>query len=413
MKTISRIALGISLALASGSVAFAPAVAKKSEAQQMNLSPDVVPDLQAAQEALGKKDFATVQAKVTAAEAKAKTPDDHFQIGIMKFNLGNQTQNTQLQAEGADEAIASGRATPDQAKQLYNIEGVMAYNSHNMAKAEAAFTKLVELDPTNADNINLLVETKIQNHKLGEALALVNKAIDAKKAAGQPVPETLYQRGLAIADDPSARAMIQPASVDDMAIGLVTAYPTPDNWRSALTVFRDIHKLDPSANLDVMRLARAAHALKGESDYNEYQQGALNRGLPGEAKSLIDEGGASHAIDTSKPVFRDARTSEAQIAKDKASLPASEKQARAAPTGKYAATTADAYFSYGQYPQAVALYRVALQKGGVDAAEVNTHLGIALAKAGDKAGAQQAFAQVTGPRAAIAKLWTVWLNQGG
>jgi len=53
---------------------------------------------------------------------------------------------------------------------------------------------------------------------------------------------------------------------------------------------------------------------------------------------------------------------------------------------------------------------VALQKGGVDADEVNTHLGIALAKSGDKAGAKAAFDAVKGaPRAGIAGLWNAYL----
>ena len=59
------------------------------------------------------------------------------------------------------------------------------------------------------------------------------------------------------------------------------------------------------------------------------------------------------------------------------------------------------------------MYRQALSKGGVDKDEVNTHLGIALARSGDKAGAQTAFAAVTTePRAGIASLWTTWLQAG-
>ena len=53
----------------------------------------------------------------------------------------------------------------------------------------------------------------------------------------------------------------------------------------------------------------------------------------------------------------------------------------------------------------------ALQKGGVNADAVNTHLGIALAASGDKAGAKTAFGAVTtGTRGEIAGLWTFWLD---
>ena len=76
-----------------------------------------------------------------------------------------------------------------------------------------------------------------------------------------------------------------------------------------------------------------------------------------------------------------------------------------------AAQTAEAYLSQGNYAKAAELYRTALSKGGVNADEVNTRLGIALANGGDKAGAQAAFAAVKGqPRADIAALWTTWIN---
>ena len=41
----------------------------------------------------------------------------------------------------------------------------------------------------------------------------------------------------------------------------------------------------------------------------------------------------------------------------------------------------------------------------------NLHIGMALARAGDKAGATAALNAVTGPRAEIAKFWLAYLNQ--
>ncbi len=78
-----------------------------------------------------------------------------------------------------------------------------------------------------------------------------------------------------------------------------------------------------------------------------------------------------------------------------------------------AASTADVYLGQGTYAKAAELYRTALTKGGVNADEVNTRLGIALARSGDKAGAQTAFAAVQGtPRAGIAALWNTWTQVG-
>jgi hypothetical protein len=43
--------------------------------------------------------------------------------------------------------------------------------------------------------------------------------------------------------------------------------------------------------------------------------------------------------------------------------------------------------------------------------DINLHLGIALAKSGDKAGAAAAFGAITSsPRAETAGLWSTWMN---
>jgi hypothetical protein len=70
---------------------------------------------------------------------------------------------------------------------------------------------------------------------------------------------------------------------------------------------------------------------------------------------------------------------------------------------------ADVYAGYRDYAKAADLYRVALQKGGVDANLVNTRLGIALAMGGQRADAEAAFGKVAGVRAPLANLWRAWL----
>src|SRR3546814_5630515 len=99
----------------------------------------------------------------------------------------------------------------------------------------------------------------------------------AKKATNEAVPETWYKRMLAIAYDAKRMDLAVTASLD-----LVSAYPSADNWRDSLIIFRDTGKLDDQATLDLMRLMRAAGAMKGEADYYEYANSAYMKGLPGE-----------------------------------------------------------------------------------------------------------------------------------
>jgi hypothetical protein len=63
------------------------------------------------------------------------------------------------------------------------------------------------------------------------------------------------------------------------------------------------------------------------------------------------------------------------------------------------------------YAKAAELYRQAIGKPGVDPNVANMHLGIALARSGDKAGATTAFNAVTGNLAGIAKYWLIYVKQ--
>jgi predicted Zn-dependent protease len=93
----------------------------------------------------------------------------------------------------------------------------------------------------------------------------------------------------------------------------------------------------------------------------------------------------------------------------RASLPQLAAEAKAGAAARLAVRTADAYYGYGDFAQAAELYRAALTKTGADPNLINLRLGMALARAGDKAGATAALNAVTGPRAELAKFWLVYL----
>jgi Flp pilus assembly protein TadD len=73
----------------------------------------------------------------------------------------------------------------------------------------------------------------------------------------------------------------------------------------------------------------------------------------------------------------------------------------------------DRYYGMGNYAKAAEVYRDVMTKPGADKEVANLHLGMALARAGDKAGATAALNAVTGPRAGIAKYWLLYVQQHG
>lgn len=411
MKSVSRIALGMALALGGASVVAAPAFAQKKEeapqSREFKFSKDERKAMAPVQEAIQAKDFATAKAGLPAAMAAAEGADARYVVGQFQVIIGRETQDTAMQAAGIEAMLASGVAAEADLPALYSNQVALAVNAQQYDKAEAALARWVEAVPNDPNAIAGLAEVKMDLKKPNEAAPLFARAIAAKKAAGEQVPEGWYKRALLIAYD----NQMAPQSVE-YGLALVTAYPTAENWRDALTIYQESGNLDPKTNVDLLRLKRAAKALAGERDYYELAQTLIDSGLPGEGAAVIREGVASRMIDGNKPMFKELLASATgRIADDKASLPGLETKAMAAADGSLALSTANAYLGYGEYAKAAALYRAALQKGSTDANLVNTRLGIALALAGQTAEAEAAFKAVTGPRAQLASYWMLWLSQ--
>jgi hypothetical protein len=413
MKFVSTMALGLALALgATATIGTQPAVAameKKAKPASFNLSKGVREAVAAAQTALAANDTATAGAKLAEAKAAASTPDDNYVIGSLNYDLGRKTNNNAQQLEGIDAMLASGKVDAAQQPNFYLAQGQLAYQAKQMAKAEQAIGQAVQLGVADPNAYALLVEAKNANGKPAEAVETLEGAVAKQKAAGQAVPSEWYGRGLSIAlkakpKDAPTQAKLA-AATSRLAQSWIEAYPTKTNWRDTLIIYRDLNKIEPDQELDLMRLMRTAGALNGERDYMDYVQATYLK-FPAEAKAVLEEGSTAGFVNlkagTGKELYDLVK---GKIAADKASL------SKSAATGRAALGAGDAYLGYGEWANAIEMYRMALSKGGVDANVVNTRLGMALARSGQKDAAKQAFSQVTGPRAGLAKYWTIYLDK--
>ena len=364
-----------------------------------------IADLQAAFNA---GDAAAFAAALTAADRAARNNDDRYYIGQLRLAQAGKSNDDAQKVAAIEALIRSGAASQDELLKYYQVLGGIHYNAKRMDQAAAAFKKVLELQPGNKDAAHNLAVVLQQSGNPEQAAATLEQQIAAAKAAGQPIPEATYKQALAVAYKAKS-----PKSVE-LARDIVAAYPTPENWRNALGIYRELKNPSGDANLDLLRLMRATRSLASERDFYELADGAYSKGLPGETKAVLEEGIAARTINPNKAGFKELLSgARGKVAEDRASLAASEKKAMAASSGTLALNTGDAYFGYGDYAKAAALYRAALQKGGVDSNLVNTRLGMALGMAGQKAEAQTALRAVTGPRAELASYWLIWLTQRG
>jgi tetratricopeptide (TPR) repeat protein len=414
MKTISRIALGFALAVGvAGAGTAVPAFAqdKKADAapepRKYKYSKKAQKLLMEAQTAQQAGDNDTALAKIREVEAIAETPDDRYMANQLKINVAIGKQDNTLLEEGLSKSIEGGQLDAATKLKFQRNLAALAVQRNDLPRAIQVYEQMVAENPSDGELIVALGEMYHRAKRTPDAVKTLRKAIDVQTARGVSVPENWYKRALALAYDGKLAGEVTSSS-----LLLVRNYPTPTNWRDALVIFRDSAGFEDQGNLDVMRLMYDTKALSGERDYFEYAETAHSRGLPGESKKILDEGVAKGVLSPGKLFVKELQgIVTPRVKGDRASLAGLERESRAAANGRLSKATADGYLSYGENAKAVELYRLALQKGGVDAAEVNTRIGIALARSGDKAGAEAAFKAVTsGKRAELAQFWLAHLN---
>jgi tetratricopeptide (TPR) repeat protein len=365
-------------------------------------------EIVALQTAVNAKDAAAIAAALPAAQAKAKTKDDRYVIAKLQLKAAVDANNTDAMAQGVEAVLASGYADPSEVQTLYLGLGKLHYNAKAYDKAGAALDQVMRMDPNNLDAMVVLAETRNAQGRAAEGVGLIQKAIATRIAAGQKPEENWYKRAVKLAID--ANLPVAPAISRDW----VQAYPSAKTWRDVIRIYQTSSQRDDAALIDTMRLARLAGALQGENDYFRYTNTLVTKGFAGEAKAVLDEGFAAKQIDRSRATFSQLYGLASQRSQgDRASLAASATAAKASADAKKAMTTGEAYYGYGDYAQAADLFRAALTKNGVDKDLANLRLGMALAGAGDKAGATAALNAAGGAQADVAKLWLTYLATKG
>lgn len=377
--------------------------ANESAKNKLNISKAAMKPLTELQAAVNANDVANIPAKLAAAQAVAKSTEEKRLVAQLQLQAAVTANDESAQAAAIEALIASGGIEQAKLPTFYLAWGKLQHKQKQYAQAASSFERAMALDPASTDAIILLAEARYSQGQVNPAIALLQQAVRAKTAAGQKADESWYKRAIALAFNANL-----PSSID-LSRQWVAAYPTSANWRDALRVYRKIGGPDSAATLDALRLARATAALEGDADYYMFAENA-EKSSPGEARAVLEEAIAAKRIDPTKPLFKDLVAAlKATKALAQSELPQLATEARAAPAARLAMRVGDAYYGYGDYAKAAELYRAALTKSGADANLVNLHLGMALARGGDKAGASAALKAVGGPQAELAKFWLVYL----
>jgi len=355
------------------------------------------------QDTVKKNDFANVQAKVAAAQAVASTKEDRYLIGKLQLDAALAQKDNAALAAAIDTIAGSGYLDTSKVAGLYMDLGATYYNNKQYAQAQAAYRKALAADPRNVEAPALIGESLFAQGQKAEAAAAFQQAIQARVAAGQKPDENLLKRATVIAYDAGS-----PIAAE-LGRQWVTSYPSPESWRNSIAIYRNLNHPDVQGTLDLLRLMQATGALTVPSDYSLFARASAEQSNYNEAQAVIDAGIAAKVVKPTDPEFRDIIAG--LKTKNKATVADLETAEKTAQNPSAYMRIGDWYYAMGRYAKAGELYRKAIGKPGVDSNIANLHLGMALARAGDKAGATAALNAVSGTRVDIAKFWLAYVNQ--
>ena len=386
----------------------APQPAPKAQQAQEGAKPDIRPSkkamsaIVALQTAVKNKDVANIPAKVAAAQAVAETKEDHYLIGRLQLQAAAEAKDNAAIETALGAISASNYLGAVQLSDLYAALGATYYNSKQYPQAVAAYQKALALNPQNADAAPMVGEALLGAGQKAEAAVAFERLIQARVAAGQKPEEILYKRAVATAYESKS-----PSAVS-IAQQWVAAYPTPGNWSDAIAIYRNLNLGDAELTRDLLRLKQTMGILSGD-EYLSLAGNAIDALTFDEAQAVVDAGIAAKKIDPASASARELiGTLKAKPKSTPAELAAATK---IAVNGKALVRIGDNYAALGDYAHAVEAYKLAMAKPDTDKAVANLHIGMALARSGDKAGATAALNAVTGPRAGIAKYWLLYLAQ--
>jgi len=406
----------MALVLATGAVAGTAAFGTDAHAQRRNrdqaaeaqYSPAFVAVYQPLSEVVNAEggDLSSVRGQLDGVVSAAQNADERNLAGNLLLVAGNKLQDPALQRRGLDMMLQSGKVPAENVGQYQFFLGNLAYNAQDWAASRTALQAAVAAGYTQDNAEGLLAETYFRDNQPQQGIDFISGLVQQKQAAGQPADQQMIRRALQAAYE----ADLAPQATELSAM-LVAAEPTKDNWTSSLQVVNAMNDLDPQAQLDLLRLMMVTDAMTDRREFVTYIEAADVRVMANEVQRVLDKGTQQGIFSPSDEYYAEVkRLADQRAPIDRQEAPGLASEAQSSANGTAAQGAGDVYMSLADYAQAETMYQLALEKGGVDADRNRTRLGIAQALQGKADAAKTTLAQVSGARAPVARMWTVYAD---
>jgi len=373
------------------------------------VSPELAKPLQAAQAAIKEKKYGEALAKLKEADgASKKSPYEESIIEQLRLiaAIGGEEP---AQAAKAYDALGNGGNLPPQQKiQFVQAIAGAYFKSKDYAASATWIGRYFQAGGSDLQMRSLLAQAYYLNNDFANTNKASNEAIDAYEKSGQQAPETLYQLETSAATKQGDKKAYAAALEK-----LTAAYPKPEYWADLVHQVANKPGVSGKLDLDLYRIQDAVGGLANAGQYMEYAELAIQAGLPGEAKAIVDKGYKNNILGTGAEAERHGRLrdmAKRSVDSDQPGLGASETEAGKKADGSSLVSTGMDYYGYGQYDKAISLIQAGIAKGGLkNPDEAKLHLGIVQLAAGKKADAVATWKQIKGGDAVndLARLWLI------
>lgn len=409
MRITSRFALRTWVA----TVALA-ATATLSLAQDA-LRPDVGRPLQAAQELIKSQKYKEALAKVREADGVPnKNANENYMVERMRIAAASGAGDADTAAKSFEALKATGKLpAAEQLRMLESLAGTY-YRAKDYAKTVTWGKRYLAEGGSNAQIRTLVIQSQYLGGDYAGAAKELVVEVHADDKAGRVTPEDRLKLLLNAAQRANDNASYVMAMEH-----LVTHYPKKEYWADMLARMQRKPSFSDRLVLDTYRLMLATGSMRNANDYMEMAQLAVQAGLTGEAKQVVDKGFAAGVLGVGTPAEADRhrRLKDLVIKRsveEKQGMAAREAEATGAKSGEDLVNVGFSQTFLGEPKKGIALMEKGIAKGGLKRADdARLHLGIAYLLAGETGRAQSTLKGVSGNdgTADLARLWTLVARQ--
>jgi hypothetical protein len=375
-----------------------------SQAQD-SVRPEIGKPLQAAQDLIKAGKYKDALAKLRETDAVAnRTQYETYFVDRMRASAAAGAGDEATAAKAFEAVLASGRLQGAEKLQILEAAAGSAYRAKDYSKAIEWSQRYFKEGGSSANMSNLQTSA----HYLSGDYAGVVRDMQQKVQA--------VERAVPVVDESTLRMLAasyaklgDDAGYTNTLEKLLIHHPKKDYWADMLARVQNKPGFADRLALDVYRLQMATDTLDESAQYLEMAQLALHRGLPAEAKKVIDAGYAAGKLGSGPEAERHKRLREMA---NKQTLE-DEKALATEVIGRHAdalVNSGEVHVTLGRVDQGIELIEQGIAKGGLKRAEdAKLHLGLAYLRNGNRDKAIETFKTVRGTdgSADLARLWGI------